>query len=225
MLTCPSCGVENQLGRVFCSGCGAKLDLANMTSENVAESQKKSLFARFWWIIPIVIVVVLAAMTALAFWPKAKPLAEAGSRVEGRGVDRTLSSMERIRKGPKGSKYMTAKEINAYFKFFTPLKTKASVAVMPGRFKVRLVRRGKVNLKFTQWNPTVSYDITCVPVGNTVNIKSATMGHLPMFGPLKKMVIKNIHGELSKNRKWKGLSNISEIKVEKDKIFVQYEKK
>ena len=37
MITCGSCGSENELGRVFCVQCGGKLDLSAMTSEVVAE--------------------------------------------------------------------------------------------------------------------------------------------------------------------------------------------
>lgn len=226
MLTCPSCGVDNQLGRVFCSGCGAKLDLANMTSDAIQQSQQKSWIARFWWIIPVVILVIAAGLTALAFWPKSASLGEAGSRVDGRNVDRVLVSMSRLRKGTGGGKDLSAKEINAYFKYFTPMKETASIAVTPGAFKVRLVKRlAKVDLKFIQWTPKVSYDITCVPVGASIAVKGASMGHLPASGPLKKAAINGIKKEMARTKYWKSLSNITEIKIENDKIFVKYDKK
>jgi len=125
MLTCPKCGVDNQLGRVFCSSCGAKLDLANMTSQSVAESQKKSWIARFWWIVPVAIVLVAALMVACAFWPKTDPLDGPGTRVQGRTVETTLISMGRVRQGRGGGKALSAAEINA-FSFPFPRRDEAA---------------------------------------------------------------------------------------------------
>jgi hypothetical protein len=40
MLTCPNCGYDNELGRIFCHSCGQKLDLSAIKPPNSKEGKK-----------------------------------------------------------------------------------------------------------------------------------------------------------------------------------------
>jgi len=41
MLTCSKCGYDNELGRIFCHSCGAKLDLSNIKSPSQGGAKLK----------------------------------------------------------------------------------------------------------------------------------------------------------------------------------------
>ena len=69
MLTCSKCGYENELGRIFCHSCGAKLDLSEMKapSQGGAKLKKKGSPGAGQFGRRIIGVVILAALIGLIY--------------------------------------------------------------------------------------------------------------------------------------------------------------
>ncbi len=70
MIKCPKCEGENQIGAIFCRGCGEKLDLDDIKPETVMDAAKKARGTKinwFSWIKNAILLVVLAALV-LFFW-------------------------------------------------------------------------------------------------------------------------------------------------------------
>jgi len=69
MVFCKKCGTDNQLGRVFCTSCGAKLDLTNMSNELIADkSSDGSWISQNWGkLVSVPLVMLVLAIAGLAF--------------------------------------------------------------------------------------------------------------------------------------------------------------
>jgi hypothetical protein len=69
MLTCPKCGYDNELGRIFCHSCGAKLDLSEMKSpsQGGAKLKKKGSGGAGRLVGRTIGVVILVALVAVIY--------------------------------------------------------------------------------------------------------------------------------------------------------------
>jgi len=226
MLICENCGVDNPLGRVFCIGCGGKLDLNNMSSDQVAESQRQTWIAMHWSKFVALFVVFLLVLVGMALWPQAGVIGKPGKPNDARRVSSDLRSLA---SASRGLKKFAEKDVNAYFEYRAKKELKGtsiSVDVQKGWSSVRVIRSfGKLDLKFVKVPLTLSYDLRCMPVGGMLHVRSASMGHMGMIGPLKTIVVKQVYGTVSALRDWKNLKNITKIEMDDDdKIMVTVKK-
>ena len=237
MLVCEQCGNQNPLGRIFCGGCGAKLDLSRMKSEDVAHAQKINRLREHWWKLLIVIGVALVGMIGLALWPETNMLGHAGYEGKPRDGQKVKKSikvlMQYIRSSRPTSKAMARKfserGINGYFKY---VKAKdmnlnsLSVSIMDGYVAVRVIHSiGPIALGPIQWTPKVSYDVVLEPVKETVVPSKASIGHLPMLvGPAKNVVMRTLYKELAKEKEWEPFTHVIKIKATERKLMVVVKK-
>ena len=65
MINCTKCGSGNELGRVFCLSCGAKLDLSNLGSEEIVEMDQLPWIKRHYpkIIIAVVVIIVVCSVS------------------------------------------------------------------------------------------------------------------------------------------------------------------
>lgn len=61
MLICPKCGHDNQLGRIFCHGCGDRLDLSSIKPPTAAEKKRRGLQRGAVHMVRVLLNVVVAA--------------------------------------------------------------------------------------------------------------------------------------------------------------------
>lgn len=226
MLICKNCGVDNPLGRVFCIGCGGKLDLENMSSDQVAESQKQSFIAVHWPKFVALFVVFLLVLVGLALWPQAGVIGKPGKPNDARRVSSDLRSLA---SASRGIKTFAEKDVNAYFEFRGKKELKGTVISMDVQkdwCSVRVIRSfGKLDLKFMKIPLNMSYDLKCVPVGGVLHVQSVSMGHMGIVGPLKTVVIKMAYKTVSALKDWKSMKNITKIEMTgDDKIVVTVKK-
>jgi len=238
MIKCAKCGTENGLGRVFCTACGAKLDLKDMTTEQIAESLKRSWIKRYWWIFPVVIGAWLLISVVFAFWAKSPKLGAEGTRIGGRRVESSLTAAANVAANKSANvqslgiqqEYLE-KDINGFFQFSKDGKmgkeSIVRVKIEQGYFIVRYSRTlWTLSFgKFFTWKQRLTYSLECVPVGGLVRINSVSIGHLPVFGPLKSMVVKSIYKALSSQKEWESLRGITEIKAVPGKLIVKVNRK
>ena len=225
MLLCEKCGVDNPLGRVFCIGCGGKLDLENMTSDQVAESQKQSFIAMHWPKFVALLVIILLGTLGMALWPQAAVVGKPGKPNDARRVSSTLRTLATASRSEKS---LDEKDVNGYFEFRAKKELKGtsiSVDVQKGWCSVRVIKSfGKLDLKVIKIPMSLSYDLKCIPVGGVLHVGGASIGHVGVIGPLKTMAIRQVFGTVSALKDWKSMKNITKIEMDDDKIVVTVKK-
>lgn len=224
MLKCTRCGIENPLGRVFCGSCGSKLDLTGVTGDAIAEEVRPSFVELHYRKAVGVLAVLAVAVVALAFWPNTAPLGEKGtpaspSRTTGKmGVIQTLVS------GRSVTVEISEADINGYLSFSRLRKTgidSCTVRLVPQAFVARLVKplgswtAGKFSL-----SPKISFEVRCVPVGRQLLVSSASIGHLPAVGPLKRMAVGPFLKLFAGGKEAEWLKAASEIKCDMGKVSI-----
>ncbi|MBN2301107.1 MAG: hypothetical protein JXN60_01190 [Lentisphaerae bacterium] len=217
MLICKQCGKDNELGRVFCASCGAKLDLDGMSSDVVADAvQRGGWFGRNWGKIVWIVVLIFLVIIGLAAWSNTKPIGKPASK-GGRIVEGSIMSFSRLRQGQRLGRKFTEEDINA----FLALKAEQwnlesfSVSLGDGRCDVHIVKSilpQGITISSYKLDPKMSYDLICVPSGGKLVAWKASFGHLPL-GPFKSMVVGKIAALLSEDKDWKALEAVTEIKV------------
>ena len=229
MVLCTKCGVENPLGRVFCGACGARLDLRDMSSEHMAERAKPHLFLNHWPKLVALIVLVLAGLAGLAFWPQQTPVGKKGTRMGGQRAIGALRAMADNKSGRTLGRDFTEEDINGFFEFFKAKKLNVeslSLQVANGYFKVRVIQNvGTLPLGSYRIEPRVSYDLLCVPVSSSVRVSGAAMGHLQWLGPAKSTVVRKVYGLLAKEPEWATFADLSEVRADEGKLWVSVSKK
>ena len=68
-IECSNCGFQNDLGRIFCSQCGQKLDLRDTSMESLKERREFDFGKLFQWLLSLVVLIGIATILSLAFWP------------------------------------------------------------------------------------------------------------------------------------------------------------
>lgn len=225
MVLCKKCGADNQLGRVFCSACGAKLDLRNMSSSAMAARKPaipwlKILLPKF---IAVLAVLVLLPV-ALALWPQPQPIGKKGSKIGGQRVIGALQAMTYLGRGATLGRSFSEEDLNGYFEYFKAQKLNAesiSVRVAQGYFVVRVVRAiGPWNVGPYKLNPRVSQELICVPAGSRLSIDGAAIGHLTWLGPFQTSVASRLYRLVAAEPEWAIFQNLAEMRAEPGRISV-----
>lgn len=230
MIICKACGADNELGHVFCTSCGKKLDLSNLSSSTVGAMQKESWLRRHWPKLVAAAVVALLLPVTLSLWPRTELIGEPGRPV---GRSRVRDGIEALRHG--GSAQVRSlevpfseRDINGYFAYGKAEQMQleaVSVAIHDGAFQIRIIRRlAAVNLGFVTWVPQLSYDLVLVPVGSDLRPARVTMGRLRLFGPARRSVIRNLWQRFAAQREWELLRAASEVRAERDQLVVAVSK-
>ena len=224
MLTCQKCGAENPLGRVFCGGCGGKLDLSNMTSEMVADQQRPNFVQLHWRKALGVLILSLLAMIGLTFWPQTAPLGDEG---RSSGASKVRSRMRTLANQSSGrvlKAEFTEADVNAYLKFSRIRRTKIrsfTVSMDPGILNARMMLPMKtIKLGAKKLVLEMSYDVACTPMGGRLYISSAKIGHLPAIGPLKKIAVMPFVKLLANGNETKLMKAASSIEFQEGKAVV-----
>ena len=75
MINCPKCAHDNQLGAIFCRGCGAKLDIETIRPEVKDSSASMRWFAWLRSLLMFVVFISLVGIIAALFVPAGFPVA------------------------------------------------------------------------------------------------------------------------------------------------------
>lgn len=226
MPICTKCGNENPLGRLFCGGCGGKLDLSRMTSDEVMKEERINIVRDHWSKLFIVLLIAVVALIGVAAWPNDDVIGKKGTRPGVRRVKRSLKLMGRKSRLPV--QVFLEKDINGYFHYEKTEGMKLesfTVLVMDKYFNVRVVRAfPSIGVSKFEVTPKISYDFTCVPRGGGIEITKVSVGHLPMYGPARSAAINSVYKMLAAQKEWERLTNLKEIKAIKGKLTVQPKK-
>lgn len=120
MIKCSKCGFENQMGAIFCRGCGEKIDMNSLDPETVAKSKNaaergKKIAKLIRHLVGIVILLAIIGTVAAAFVPCGDAYAEAPEDALKSGSSKIeLLGMESLAVVPRDTAF-SVDEINALF--------------------------------------------------------------------------------------------------------------
>lgn len=124
MIKCPQCGEENQVGSIFCRGCGDQLDLDKVRPADLKrggeETKVKTSFVIVRNFIILMILFAIGATTIAAFM---KPEIPTYTELNAEQTKTALKKFRKFRKGPPGSEHTF--DINE-FQMLTTLVLKLS---------------------------------------------------------------------------------------------------
>jgi hypothetical protein len=186
-VTCNHCGAKNDLGRMFCSSCGKRMQITNADVDQAA-AEKKS-FKPLAVLQPLLLLVLFLAVAAVII-PYKPVVAPEGDRVAVRASVAAkygrLVMAARARKAARET-FDTA-ELNMFLKARQATATNQPalnlqldgdrlVVLQP----VRLAALKSVPLRFSR-------RLVCAPDGRTLSVRIGFFGHMPLPGPLKNLV-------------------------------------
>jgi hypothetical protein len=187
---CLKCGHANPITQMFCTSCGAKLDLSSVKKDTIKKERTdiQTLVNSLRALLRIGLILVLA----LLLWP-VSPEGERGGRQMALSMNRKLESLRAaMASGVPGTIVLEEAEVNAYLASLT-----RADASEYGHLPVR-----EAIVQFTGLRMTVtvvaalgplplSYQIAGVPHtddGFSFETTGARIGHLPLLGPGNRLV-------------------------------------
>lgn len=242
MLTCPNCGYDNELGRLFCHSCGKKLDLAQIKppSQGGPRFRRKGALTPAKIVRRVIDVVILVVLVWVVYLLLATPEVPTPTVTEEviRSMDRKQQALQEAAFGSKQRTItVTEAELNAYLATLkhgkadgTGLKfipDKLLVDLEPGR--VMVVVQGKLQITSTVGKELV-FRCTGVPAienGFKFNRTGGWIGKLPVHPKLLDLtgLFDRYFGTLfSQLRHEKELLDRAQrLVIEKDAATIQYE--
>ncbi len=212
---CAKCGNDNDLGKIFCTKCGVKLDLSAVTSEDLIAIATPSWFKRNAKWIAIGAGCFLLFMFCLGMWPK-KPLATKTTRPNARAAEQKIASLHRnLKMGESISVKITQVEANGYLMWrkHSMGVTAATISFADNMFFVRVNDTlGPWKLGPIRMAPRYSYDLTGTFLDGRLYYGKAHVGHLRLFGPAKKGRIKALTALFEKNKDKDIFKKLSKVK-------------
>ena len=118
MLSCPKCGFDNELGRIFCHQCGNKLDLNQIKAPTEGAKLRRRVAGRAQRIVRISIELIITCALALGIWmmcvvPEVKRVVPTNAELI--GADNKRLELSKLVDGNKpGSVEVTEGELNAF---------------------------------------------------------------------------------------------------------------
>lgn len=225
MIVCTKCGTDNQLGRVFCTSCGTKLDLSHMSSQTFAAGKEESWLSANWpKLVFIPLFLVIVALVGLVMWPINDVIGASGTTAGGKKIEAQIASLEKLKAGQRFSYIITEQDLNGYCS--EVLAKKAKVTSMSVKLnKGMVVSRMKnvfyeVKVKDKKLPVMLSAEVKYIPEGSRLKARRASIGHLPLPGPLAKiggMLLSRIVMSDPKNA---NLSCVEDVKVEDGKMIL-----
>jgi hypothetical protein len=218
MMICSKCGTDNPLGRVFCGSCGARLDLTLLTTEDIHEKGRIGFFAKHKRKLIVLPLLLVLAVAGTALWPQTKPL---GAAAATRAVDTQRKIDQLAAAGGTMMRTFEEAELNRYLAGRVGPGESCSVDLGPNVARLRLVRSlANRKVLFLHLRVRVSFDLTLDTRAGNVRVAGASVGHLPLVGPLSEAALWAYRPLL---KDWQARARAKSIKVTcvKDQAVVQ----
>lgn len=230
LVKCHICGNENQMGSIFCRSCGEKLDMNKVAPENFKEKKKLNIMG---WVrnalgvlLAIVVISVLAAiLIPVGHTSYAEPSEEVKNAVKEKVDDiKGIISGETV--VVRSNKFeFSAQELTTY--------VNSTIGDMPdtGAYAIQKVHIEEENNEITIYLYTklakavsvvftLSGEISMENGEAAFDVKSAKMGHNPMFGEFLKGQVSSKYLSLLSDDVKNVIKHASSIKVENSKLVI-----
>lgn len=245
MLPCPKCSYSNELGRIFCHQCGAKLDLSQIKAPSQGgKSLKKKRKSQTWKVVRLLLELTLFALVAFAIylaWQTPTKPTDPPSTQSLLGADEKRIKLERLVAGTKSGKVeVTPSEVNAFLNGLTMEKPpEAWLVFAPQAVRMEFVE-GAVKVKLwgelsvgKEIRKLVYCSYTCVPVTEngsfTVRATAGTVGYLPIHPWVMRttgLVERFVAGAFAKmEQEQKALAKVTTIMVRPERATLEFHPK
>jgi hypothetical protein len=231
MLKCLECGATNNMGRIFCHSCGAKLDL-----HNVKPVKGKRAFSLRKLIRPLVSLLILAAVIGVfaGFFMPVEVNEELPSETLQKKLwmalqhvlnNETVEEGETFRLDSAGVTYL-ARRITALEK---SMADDSSGALAPQAVFVQLLPRNnvKVVVRYSVFNKLTT---DAVVMGRlyvkgdspAFEVLKAKIGRVPMPGPLQGIAVGRVASQFEKRSELSGLQGKTKsITIDRDELVFE----
>ena len=225
-ISCDKCKQENELGRVFCARCGVRLDSSKITANALMQSARPKSGARLLKAFSVAIPLAILALVILAFWPAAIE-ADKGSKSGGRAVRNQLMAFHAgLATAERLGTTFPEKAVNGYF---VTLNEKSGVEVSAnlGANSFHCVAARSIgplvagNFK----TPTLqlAYSVRGAVKDKTLVVTSASVGHIPLPGPLKGMAVAQVRKRVLSGEKYEDLfKHVQELVIRDGAVEVSF---
>lgn len=187
---CVHCGHENEMSRLFCAKCGARIELSKATVRSSRGDVPRG-ESCLKVVLQLVVYFALASAIAVLLWP-VRPLGERGSAQDARRLAETIALLSRsIDAGQATMQVVSEQEVNAYL---ARVLADTGGAAKPGRWRlgvseinVSIERSGVTVVVLANWWVVgLSYEIVGMPRVEEgrfhFRVARARWGHLPLPG-------------------------------------------
>ena len=228
MLRCPKCETENLPGRLFCGGCGGKLNMAAIAGDARLRDVRRVWARRALRLVVMGALLWLVASVALALWSRQDRIGAEGTRLGGRRVERQLKSPAVLGSGQSASAWLTEADVNGYLDHFVrpDLGVESiSAAFHPGYAVLRIVRvYGPYRLGPFTIAPHGSVEVSYVPIGRVLSPRKVVLGRLSLPGPLRSAVARRVMQLLAVPAGEMSLDTLSGMSIAAQKIELTFKK-
>ncbi len=210
------------LGRVFCAGCGTKLDLSAINEGEIEDMRKEGRWLSCWPFYLLGLLALILVVTGIAFWPIDGSVGDKPLRSGAGMVKSQLSAVRRIGKGQVLQPIFFEGQLNGYLVSYPVKKLHLqsfSVDIEGNVMKVRVAKSyGTYGPASFRKTIVLVMEVDYIADGNKLVAQNGVVGHLPMPGPLAQIAQKLMSVTLKNAEEWKSVKNIKEISIEDGRV-------
>ncbi len=246
MINCPKCGEDNQVGAIFCRGCGEKLELDDLRPDDLKSKTKASAGKTIATVgRNLILLILIGGGIVGGVMAFLKPALSTPPGLNEEETKVALKRFRKLRKGKPGTEYLfNVSEVNMLAELVLELTDDARMAAHEKRIaegvSQKLVVEGifieclpPTDMRFVlecrvmgklNFYPSVSGTVTGTPNGLTFRINQVHAGKLPIPTPqLQEPLIKIFTGVIEQNVNFKNeiQFKITEITIDSDKLTVR----
>lgn len=225
MIACAQCSAKNDLGRVFCTSCGAKLELKALTSETIPVTVSLGGTGKVFALLMVAILLLAILIVGLCMVPDRTPLGKEGTQDAGKYIVGPLRALQGLGSGQTLGRSFREADINGYFEAVV-IKRIHLVAfyvdVKPDTIMVRMTKKaGPFKLGSLKARPAITYQVAYKVEGDRLVAESARVGLVPMVGTLKRFAVKPIEHAVTSQHEWHAFRNVTQIRSDENAIWVE----
>ncbi len=209
VIPCGKCGNPNPLGRVFCGACGARLELGNLSQAKTTHRVEPTRVFSWLWQVGVTLLFVLLVVVGISMIPQTTTIGVEGSRSGSAQIAGLTRASRQLLRGQRLGKPVSEADLNGYFRDGAARQMKVdafSVDIRDGMIRTRMVRTlPGFDVGSWQFRPKASYEVVVIPIGDQVRFGATRKGLLPLFGPFKTAVIRDLYRRVATLEEWQEL--------------------